>query len=705
MIQLQKRRKTLLACRQCRTRKTRCNGRRPLCGSCEDRGWQCLYESSAPKPHSSLVDMESRLSRLERNQPHTVVAEPPTSLETLASGQINSTGEYELESISMASTRVEGSQRVSSLYSIENDRSFFSNSSIDSFIRQVNKAVQGDECLEPQSIHNSADNELNGGGYSTQSQASTLLGTWGTTATMLPERQIADELMDSFREHIHSIFPVLHWPTLWRSYQQLWEPRQTEPGYGSTSGFNRAVFYSTLNIIFALGSQYYSKLTPEEKIAQADQFYQRSRTFMSLDTLDNPCLADVQMLLLVGIYLQSTRYANRCWTIIGIALRTAQGLGLYREPNNTSQESQLKREMRRRIWYNCFMLDKLAAATFGKPGLLSRNWCVKIPDPIDDEFLQETGEGCQKPQVSSKMEFFVCSIKLFHILDEILSVFYSQSSDTRAKPAQIGTDIATDELPFSTFALNSKLDAFLTNLPRHLRLENYTKNPQEGLERCFVLQAKTLYCRSLYIRILLLRPWLVAGIQRQAEQKQQFKPLYASKLEENAVADLRRECVSTAQLIIEMLYDQQQSAPPSTSWHAVYFSFSAASVLWAAASCPQSGIDIEIEPYRSSWERAITILRYNRVQLQASLNAIEVLEECRNRLLDSIKRGVPTSDEATQESYMEELGSAVLQPENTVHSQIDWISAMDSSFFDLTSPNYFVDSMFLDEANNPRNQN
>lgn len=53
----QKRRKIQLACNCCRMRKTRCDGRRPICSSCERRGSGegCLYEEGTSITHKYVV--------------------------------------------------------------------------------------------------------------------------------------------------------------------------------------------------------------------------------------------------------------------------------------------------------------------------------------------------------------------------------------------------------------------------------------------------------------------------------------------------------------------------------------------------------------------------------------------------------------------------------------------------------------------------
>lgn len=95
---------------------------------------------------------------------------------------------------------------------------------------------------------------------------------------------------------------------------------------------------------------------PQEQHKLAHVFSQRALDLISENWLDNGSLALVQALFIMAQYLQSTDSPMRCWNIVGLALRVAQGQGLYIDPpSNTS--SQLELEITRRTWHACLMLD------------------------------------------------------------------------------------------------------------------------------------------------------------------------------------------------------------------------------------------------------------------------------------------------------------------------------------------------------------
>lgn len=167
---------------------------------------------------------------------------------------------------------------------------------------------------------------------------------------VLPPRQVADTFLHNYWDLFHPINPILHRPTFDAVYSQLWQPKET----GDSA--QDVVFYSTLNIVLALGCQSSQNLAESDRESFASELYLRSVRLISLDSLDTSSLQIVQFLVLRGFCLFYTPYADRCWMTVGSALRVAQGLGIHFE-SPAAVSSQLDREMHRRVWHNCVLLD------------------------------------------------------------------------------------------------------------------------------------------------------------------------------------------------------------------------------------------------------------------------------------------------------------------------------------------------------------
>jgi hypothetical protein len=121
-----------------------------------------------------------------------------------------------------------------------------------------------------------------------------------------------------------------------------------------------------LNVVLALGVLHDTKIRQEERDDISETFFKRAKTLLDLDALESGSVALVQVLLLMGQYLQTRDITTSCWNTVGMAIRIAQGMGLHREPeewdqggsSNYQAPDQLEEEMRRRAWAGCALLDR-----------------------------------------------------------------------------------------------------------------------------------------------------------------------------------------------------------------------------------------------------------------------------------------------------------------------------------------------------------
>jgi len=178
---------------------------------------------------------------------------------------------------------------------------------------------------------------------------------------VLPARDIADDLVHGYWKFSQPLVPVLHQPTFMSRYESIWTGNLYAHGSGKEESLSQNIFYVTLNVVFAIGCQYTKLVKPERRSQYGDEFYQRSRTLINFEILDGVQEATIQMLLLTGVYLfyeQPSKYADRCWNVIGLAIRAAQGLGLHLRDPKEQVATQIDRELRRRIWYSSILMDR-----------------------------------------------------------------------------------------------------------------------------------------------------------------------------------------------------------------------------------------------------------------------------------------------------------------------------------------------------------
>ena len=92
-----------------------------------------------------------------------------------------------------------------------------------------------------------------------------------------------------------------------------------------------------------------------------------------------------------------------------------------------------------------------------------------LPQAIDDEYLLVNAEGCQPVGLEPRMNLFIYSIKLWNILHDVLSTFYSGSRNScfidKVEVHGWSPSWLNDLL-----RLDEALDGLQTSLPGNLKL-------------------------------------------------------------------------------------------------------------------------------------------------------------------------------------------------------------------------------------------
>ena len=157
-------------------------------------------------------------------------------------------------------------------------------------------------------------------------------------------------MLSVYWNEIHVLYPFLHRPNFSQVYENLWISNREES--------NSRMVHCILNTIFALCCQVKKRISPDEQGSSADVFFARAMRLLKVDIIGAGSMSLVAALLLMGQYLQSTEWPHRCWVIVGIAVRVAQGLGLHLPQTTIRMQIQQEREMARRLWHGCVFFDR-----------------------------------------------------------------------------------------------------------------------------------------------------------------------------------------------------------------------------------------------------------------------------------------------------------------------------------------------------------
>lgn len=404
------------ACKGCRKRKSRCDGARPRCSNCEIRDVQCEYASP------SSTSKRPRPSRV------AVVSTPSSTAR-----------EHNVD---------------------DGEQTYLGPSTTFNFVSDCSK--RGPNGAQP--AFQSHLSPLPGSDASARS--TTTLQTIGA-ALDLPDRDLADRLVDAYFSHTHQLYPVLHEGTFRAEYESMWERSSS---YQHHSGLS---WHALLNVVFAHGLEPGGLLDDDDASAHTARFIQRSQDLIARHAFKTATLELVQSMLLLCFHLQNTAEIEQCWNLSGLTIRTATSLGVHL---SLHQENFLpiERELRKRAWWGCYVLDQSISMQLGRTPCLGVNYGhVGLPLEIDDIYMTNDEIAPTQPSViPSMVSFFIAVIRLSSIVSEMLEKLYLRDHTKYRDRTENALDPPYSRCHYilsTVIFLEGKLQSWWTQIPAHLK--------------------------------------------------------------------------------------------------------------------------------------------------------------------------------------------------------------------------------------------
>jgi len=155
--------------------------------------------------------------------------------------------------------------------------------------------------------------------------------------------------VNKYFETYHPFYPLIYWPHFIACFNGVVIP---------PSGWE-----SLLYIVAAIGS--FLGATNLEDVNDL-VFFEKAKSFLTIDSLETGNLILVQTLTLMSNYLQKRDRPNTGYNYLGLAARMAMGLGIHKY-SEAIDDLLLEQESRRRIWWCLFIFDCGQTCTFGRP--------------------------------------------------------------------------------------------------------------------------------------------------------------------------------------------------------------------------------------------------------------------------------------------------------------------------------------------------
>ncbi|RFU34728.1 hypothetical protein B7463_g1641, partial [Scytalidium lignicola] len=527
-----KRHKVTVACHACRSRKIKCDGRQPVCEPCQKRprsDTMCTWDTGSVRGAKSSADhikrLEDRIKLLEERNRHDHLIQPDSngsmdgafgesmqqtssrhrvtrsispeprmrystqSVPWVESSFVETLGaDTNLQPTSSAAFIVPGivpslqdgrgstdTLLLSDNYTIRDivedvnhGENLVGSSNARTFMQEVEKVAMQKLNRASQSITHDfgrrhGDPSLLVSGHELRQR---------DLDYILPPREQADTLITSFWSSVHVIYPLLDKARTEEDYNKIWD-------HGDSVSEKQS-FLCLLNAIFALSSRLVRSATPNLEHSAAT-FCLRARGLLNIEKCS---VRSVQSCLLLAQYFHSTHESHMCSMFVGLAIRAAQTLKLHLFETSEHVSEIRTREIFRRVWYGCIIMDREVSMLYGRPCMIDPKTTAAVPLPLfmDEHNLQSHTIRAQR---SPDVDFYISSLGLYDILHDVLLNSCSDESQSRFK--------TTFKSNASIIELQEKLSRWENGIPDHLKVGVYRQANDTNavlLRKAFVLHQR-----------------------------------------------------------------------------------------------------------------------------------------------------------------------------------------------------------------------
>ncbi|KKA29636.1 hypothetical protein TD95_000675 [Thielaviopsis punctulata] len=236
-----------------------------------------------------------------------------------------------------------------------------------------------------------------------------------------PSKQVASRLVNLYFEHANPQIPILHRVEFMNTFEKAYAPT---PVRGPRELY-------LLNMVFAIGGGVIvgepvrsQTRAPAQTVqnagadkdaneqAQPEEYHASAIVHLESCLSNSTGSLDVlQAVLLLANFALLRPVPPGLWYIVGVAVRLAVDLGLHYEDGtdlDQPQSSDLKRsldetarergkrmyirDMRRRLWWCTYSLDRLVSTCVGRPfGVSDLLITTEFPSSMDDRYITPTG--------------------------------------------------------------------------------------------------------------------------------------------------------------------------------------------------------------------------------------------------------------------------------------------------------------------------
>ncbi|KAL4787288.1 hypothetical protein BJX76DRAFT_363631 [Aspergillus varians] len=429
------RQKITRACDSCKEKKTRCTGTLP-CGRCTRLSLPCEYNAAysrglPPEPPPAPASVAARDSRTS-STPHASISQSPASRRSPPVRESPRTMRTPRSQIS--NTTVEVSRRNSpDPVATDFEGNYLGPASGVSFLNRVWRRLHQDETS---AVPDELQNQSWPKNTSVFMFGDKPYADCRDPVFTLPPFEKALELVSRYFDYAMVTYRFLH-----RGSVEEWL-RQVYSRNISSSNLPTGPLVARASIILVIFAE-----DQADSLSESERWYAASKHMLSME-FGPPRLETVQARLGQCLYLLSSSRANECWYTFGTAVQLVTAIGLHRRcaPKLSKKGiTYLERELRKRILWSAYTLDKYLNVIFGRPRLLhDGDIDQELPDEVNDEDILQDDPAMRLGTADSMMIASVLHFRLGRILGEISRQFYTVNPIYRESPLEAAVRITSD---------------------------------------------------------------------------------------------------------------------------------------------------------------------------------------------------------------------------------------------------------------------
>ncbi|KAI2618408.1 fungal-specific transcription factor domain-containing protein [Hypoxylon sp. NC1633] len=378
-----KRERVALACQRCKTRKQKCDGQRPACGSCARLSLNCVYivplVPAAGEKKNYIKALENRVAELEAyltsiGHGHRVgagVLGQSASSQSIAAASTSQPSQAQLREHPQRDGEEDTNDVLLAVRDLSLSASghYIGASSNITIGRVLSSVVHSQRSSLPATREEQS--APGGENPAPKSIYSTNVGDLIGVPFLSP--QVAGRLLHGYFRHIATRYPVLHSSQVVRLHNNR---------DSLTDEYERAI----LHLIYAVSGRWL------ESAGEVGHFFSDQHYDLAFDDLDSVLrLRDartVNYLLLMALYCIRAPRDPGAWTYVGCAMRLCIELGLHRRTRR--QQPGIEGEMDKRRFWTAYFLDRDICIAVGRPPSISdHDIDAELPLDINEDTIDE----------------------------------------------------------------------------------------------------------------------------------------------------------------------------------------------------------------------------------------------------------------------------------------------------------------------------